>query len=124
MISHENQLTVGRELWHVYGHLDCSAQKIQVLSEVHTEVLDNITFKSVEVIEYYDEGRSFRRSMHLKDVGIGANHNMNRLFETEQEALAFWHSPECVRYRQRSLRDRELARWEPEWCGSMSDFSD
>jgi hypothetical protein len=101
MITHENQLTIGRELWHVYGHLDCSAQKIKVLSEVHTETVHNYTFKSVEVLQYYGEDEAFQRPMHLKDVGIGANYNMNRLFETEQEALAFWHSPECVEYRER-----------------------
>jgi hypothetical protein len=98
MITQENELTVGRKLWYVYGHLPHNAQKIEVLSEVLVSPRTNARYVRV----MYDKDGKFphRGDCHLADVGIGANYNMNRLFDTEAEALAFWHSPECANYRK------------------------
>lgn len=30
MITREDELTVGRELWHVYGHMDRSASRVVI----------------------------------------------------------------------------------------------
>lgn len=97
MITHEHQLIEGGEFWYVYGHLPLEQpRKIQVLSEVMVQP----NYKFVHVT--YDKDGPFEHDgkCHLSDVGIGANYNMNRLFDTQEEAEAFWHSSECVAYRQ------------------------
>lgn len=101
MITREDELTVGRELWHVYGHLDRSASRVVISSEVR-ESERSPDLRYVRVLNYLSNGHSYGGDMFIGDIGIGANHNMNRLFETEEQALAFYDSDECVEYRART----------------------
>lgn len=105
MITREDELTVGRELWHVYGHLGRSATRIIVDSEVR-ESEYGPDLRYIRVRYYYpDSKKTYGGNMFVGDVGIGENHNMNRLFETEEQALAFYDSDECVEYRTRTAYD-------------------
>lgn len=95
MITDESELTIGRELWHVYGHLNREAMKVKIASPIM--ISDPLGYRYVQVehlgcINYISD-------MYMGDVGINKNHNMNRLFETEEDALAFYDSPECITYR-------------------------
>jgi hypothetical protein len=99
MITSEDQLTPGRELWYIHGHLDRQAVKIQVLSGVQTLNVSGHDYRIIEVIYGKDGAFQHQGRCHLADVGIGANYNRNRLFETQQAALAYWDSAECQEYR-------------------------
>lgn len=104
MITREDELTVGRELWHIYGHLGRIATRIVVDSEVR-ESEYGPDLRYVRVKHLRPDGRSHGGDIFLGDVGIGENHNINRLFETEEQALAFYDSDECVEYRTRTAYD-------------------
>jgi hypothetical protein len=106
MITSADQLTIGREVWHIYGHMEREAAKWIINGPVCKHELTGTYY--VDVIRYYrfcyqnsyDHGQMF-----LNDVGINRIHNMNRIFETEEQALAFYDSPECMQYRYNARRN-------------------
>ena len=103
MITREDELTIGRELWHVYGHLGRAATRIIVDSEVRKSERYGPDLRYVRVRYHLPDGKTtYGGCIFVGDVGIGENHNMNRLFETEAQALAFYDSDECVEYRTRT----------------------
>jgi hypothetical protein len=98
MITEESELTVGRELWHVYGHLDRSASKVTIMTPIMDAEHTGYRYVKAQRIAYGN--MPYMADMFLGDVGIGETaHNMNRLFETEEDALSFYDSAECAQYR-------------------------
>lgn len=96
MITSADQLTVGREVWHIYGHMDRKAAKWVINGPICKNELTGTFY--VNVIKYHRDSH-YHGQMFLNDVGINKIHNMNRIFETEEQALAFYDSPECMQYR-------------------------
>jgi len=106
MITSADQLTIGREVWHIYGHMEREAAKWIINGPVCKHELTGTYY--VDVIRYYrfcDQNSYDHGQMFLNDVGINRIHNMNRIFETEEQALAFYDSPECMQYRYNARRN-------------------
>lgn len=103
MLTSADQLTVGCEVWHIYGHMERKAAKWVINGPICKNELTGTFY--VDVIKYYRWGYQdvyYHGQMFLNDVGINKIHNMNRIFETEEQALAFYDSPECMQYRYNS----------------------
>jgi hypothetical protein len=96
MITSANQLTIGRELWRIYGHVTRTATRLVIAGPVIT----NDIGQYVDTTAFTSSGDSFHDRIYLADFGVGANYNMNRIFETAEQALAFYDSPMCTQYRE------------------------
>ena len=101
MITNANELTIGCELWYIYGHMDRHACRIIIETPILQHALTS--FRYVEITSH-SSGNKWTEPMFLGDVGIDKQQNMNRLFETEEQALAFYDSKECAQYRYRSAQ--------------------
>jgi hypothetical protein len=102
MIISADQLTVGRELWHIHGHMNRKANKVVITSPICKSPLTD--YEYVNVNSYFDDSSYYGDQIFLGDVGIGKIQNMNRIFETEEQALAFYDSEECMQYRYNARR--------------------
>lgn len=103
MITSADQLTVGRKLWRIYGRSARIAIKLVITSSVCKSPLTGYPY--VNSVATLSNGDTFNDMIHLSDFGIGSNYNMNRIFETEEQALAFYDSEECMRYRHDARRE-------------------
>ena len=97
MITSADQLTIGRMLWRIYGHSERIAIKLVITGPVCKSPLTGYSYVNTNAT--LSNGDKFNDMIFLSDFGIGSNYNMNRIFETEEQALAFYDSEECMQYR-------------------------
>lgn len=111
MITTADQLIVGRVVWYIYGHLCRSTQKLVITSLPQTNNIGQFVY-ATHIVDGTPE--KFMDMFYLHDFGVGANYNMNRLFETEQQALDFYDSPECTHYRNSTGHNECSFYWRDE----------
>lgn len=90
LVTSVDQIPVGTVVWAVYGHIvGDTPTKCTILSEPKKKKSRYLTNTQFETVRVQYRFGSYTGTEHLADRGIGAKHNYNRWFLSEESANAY-----------------------------------